>query len=153
MNKFASGSALHDWREGLAVPIPDQEASLPTVGSAVPIAENVICYFRDNDDLDLAMTPRGIGALAGLLVTSTWTTVVDLQFELENRGMIIPMASLYPLLDRLVKIGLVLTKRRTRRKRPTEGIFLHHPHRAKRRIARRDTIAKSRKSSGGVVNE
>ena len=28
MNKFASGSALHDWREGLAVPIPDQEASL-----------------------------------------------------------------------------------------------------------------------------
>ena len=65
MKKLALGSALDDWREELAEPVPDQKAGLPTVGSAVPIAENVICFFRDNDDLDLAMTPRGMGALAG----------------------------------------------------------------------------------------
>lgn len=152
MKTFALGSAPDAWREEPAVPIPDQKASLPTVGSAVPIAENVICFFRDNDDLDLAMTPRGMAVLAGLLVTLTWTTVVDLQFELENRGMIIPMASLYPLIDRLVKIGFVSRRDETGAKgRPKAFFCITHIGRSA--VSLGDAIAKSREISGGVPNE
>ncbi len=151
MNKHAFGSVPEAWREEPAVPMPDHKGSLPTVGSAVPIAENVIRYFRDHDDLDLVMTPRGIGALAGLLLTSTWTTVVDLQFELENRGMIIPMASLYPLLERLVKIGFVSRREEAGAKgRPKAFFCITHIGRSA--VSLGDTIAKSHETSGGVIN-
>jgi len=51
-----------------------------------------------------------MGVLAGLLLTDSWTTIVDLQLELEDREVIIPMASLYPLLDRLAGVNFVERK-------------------------------------------
>lgn len=74
------------------------------------IAENVASFFADDAAPDLTLTARAIGVLAGLLLIGRWTTIVDLQLELEDRNVIIPMASLYPLLDRLAAVRLVARK-------------------------------------------
>lgn len=70
-------------------------------------AKQCLDHFRQKSASDLSLTPRGIAMLCVMAVLRDFTSVVDLQLELEKHGVIIPLASLHALLVSLMDIGYV----------------------------------------------
>jgi hypothetical protein len=111
------------------------------------IAEEVVSFYAAPDAPDLTLTPRASALIATVLLIGTWTTIVDLQLELEDRNLMIPMASLYPLLDRLVTIGLIERKNEPGPKgRPKAFYRITHTGRCAMTLVH--AVAKSQKEPG-----
>lgn len=121
------------------------------------IAENVASFYSNGEAPDLTLTPRAMGTLAGLLLAGGWTTIVDLQLVLEDNEVIIPMASLYPLLDRLVAIGFVARKAEQGSKgRPSKGrpkSFYQVTHSGRCAVALGQAVSKSLNREGAEAND
>jgi Transcriptional regulator PadR-like family len=115
------------------------------------IAAVVVDMARRRDAPDLTLTPRAMAVLAGLLIARTWRTIVDLQLELEDRSVFIPMASLYPLLDRLVGIGLVARKDEQGPKGRPKAFYII-THTGRRAVSLGHAVAKSLGQEGAEAN-
>ena len=142
-------------REAPGNPIPDPAApngpvAVGTIATAsgrqkemeIVIAENVARFYSVSGAPDLTLTARAIGVLAGLLLAGNWTTIVDLQLELEDRELMIPMASLYPLLDRLAEVGFVARKDEPGAKGRPKA-FYRITHTGRCAVSLGDAVAKS----------
>jgi hypothetical protein len=111
------------------------------------IAEEVVSYCSAPDAPDLTLTPRASALIATVLLVGTWTTIVDLQLELEDRNVLIPMASLYPLLERLVAIGFIERKSEQGSKGRPKA-FYRITHTGRCAVTLVQAVAKSQKEPG-----
>ena len=89
------------------------EASSRHRAAAEQVASDTIEFYGGPDAIDISFTPRAMVVLAvlGALDQTTWVTVGDIQIEIENRkAPLIPMATLYPLIERLAALGMLNKK-------------------------------------------
>lgn len=107
--------------------------------------ENVLKTFGHVDALDLTLTGRAVSVLAVLQlhVVGEWIGVVALQLELEDHGVEIPMASLYPLLERLLAIGFI-AKRDEPGPKGRPRAFYHITHTGRHAVSLANAVAKSK---------
>jgi Fe2+ or Zn2+ uptake regulation protein len=92
------------------------------------LANEVIEEYRGESAPDLTMTPRAFLVMAALAIeTTAWSTIAQVQARLEDQKVDIPIATLYPLVDRLTAGGLLERKEQSgARGRPRGFYRLNH---------------------------